>query len=322
MPHACVTLPPGSSVIRSCPVTNAFGGQVIGSTARARLALRLGQRVSGEYLKPAVTLAGPERDLAAGPAEPGPGPAAGLPDQAGERMIEARAADRAGRPEVLRGAGHVLRRRGRYPAGVRGQPPGRGQGQFALVDDGRARGQVRVRPGAVGRGPGPRIPRGDADLQAAVGGQLVAGGQLQAERVAGPPEQPMAEQHPVRLVLDGLPAGPPGQAVDGVAVGRLAQVQLVVRAAEAVAPAVDAVRPGGQQLACPRGRQLGGLVSRDDRPSPVAQLAQAGAEFGDGGAVIASGDLVLPAGQRNRGRVSHGAHHLGRTAGGPALPPA
>src|SRR5580693_9666106 len=68
-------------------------------------ALRLGQRVSGEYLKPAVTLASPERDLAAGPAEPGPGPAAGIPDQAGERMIEARAADRAGNPEVLRGAG-------------------------------------------------------------------------------------------------------------------------------------------------------------------------------------------------------------------------
>lgn len=36
MPHVLVNEEPGSSLIRASPVRNAFGGQVMGSTARLR----------------------------------------------------------------------------------------------------------------------------------------------------------------------------------------------------------------------------------------------------------------------------------------------
>ena len=59
MPQALVTRSPGSRRIRSSPLRNAFGGQVIGSTARLRRA-DVGQRVPGEELQVRVALVDPE----------------------------------------------------------------------------------------------------------------------------------------------------------------------------------------------------------------------------------------------------------------------
>ena len=61
---------------------------------------------------------------------------------------------------------------------------------------------------------------------------------------------------------------------------------------------VDPVRPGREQLARARGRQLVRAVGPDERLTAQAERAQAGAELGDGGLVVAAGDVVLRAGER------------------------
>jgi hypothetical protein len=71
-----------------------------------------------------------------------------------------------------------------------------------------------------------------------------------------------------------IPARPPGQAVDGVAAGRLAQIELVGVPAEGVPAPVDAIRPGCQQLARRGCRQLVGLVTGDNRRAAVTQPPQ------------------------------------------------
>ena len=53
IPQRCVTVSPGSRVSRSVPVTNAFGGQVMGSMAIAR------RRCSGPSVSPVKTCSQP-----------------------------------------------------------------------------------------------------------------------------------------------------------------------------------------------------------------------------------------------------------------------
>jgi len=147
---------PGSSVIRSSPVTKAFGGQVIGSTASARLRCGASSASPVEYLQPAVAVARPQRDLLARRAEPGPGQAVGVcvePVNAWSRRVPPIA--RAAR-KFLRRAGDILRCRGRYPAGVRRQPLAAGRASSHSSMAGVPRAQVRMRPGCR-RAPG-RVP--------------------------------------------------------------------------------------------------------------------------------------------------------------------
>ena len=174
----------------------------------------------------------------------------------------------------------------------------------AVVDEAVASPQVRMRAGAVRGRPVAAVVRGDRDLEAVVRAEPVPGPQFQAERVTRPPEQPQPQLRAVGPDFDQLPAGPAGEPVDGVAVGRLGQVELVGSAVEGVPAAVDPVRPRRQQLAGSGGRQLVRAVFGDDRVAPVAEGTQARPEFGNGGQVVPGGDVVLRSGERDA-QLSH-----------------
>jgi len=106
-----------------------------------------------------------------------------------------------------------------------------------------------MRAGAVGRGVAAAVARGHRHVQPGSGLQPVLGLDLHAERVPLLAVRGAAEQYRAGVLPDGRPRHPAGEAVDGVHPGGLGEAQLVFGAAEDVAPAVDPVRPGGQQLA-------------------------------------------------------------------------
>src|ERR1700733_4230575 len=97
---------------------------------------------------------------------------------------------------------------------------------------------------------------GDGDLQAIGGAEPVLGAQLQAEGVARLTEQPEPELRPVLRYGNQLPAGPPGKAVNGIAVRGFGQVKLEALAAEGIAAVIDPVRPGHQEFAGSGRREL------------------------------------------------------------------
>ncbi len=165
MPQVWATVPPGCRTSRSSPVTKAFGGQVIGSTATA---LRRRPGLSGSPVNTCsqgVASAGPQASPGAVCGKMRPGAAVVVAGQAGERVIKPGRADRARLPEVV---GRSLDRRGgtgRHAAVVHGQPARRGQGQLALVHRRRPDGQVRVRAGAVRGSAAAAVARGDGNVQ-------------------------------------------------------------------------------------------------------------------------------------------------------------
>jgi hypothetical protein len=254
------------------------------------------QRVAGEHLQPAVALAGPQADPGAGAAIAGqvrPGAAFAIALQAGQRVIKPGRADRARLPEVILRALDRGRRAGRDAPVVRGQPRRRRQAELALVNGGGPDGQVRVRAGAVGGRAGAAVARGDGDMQATVRVQAVAGLDFQAERISLIAMRSATQQHRTGVVADQRPRRPAGQAVDRVAAGGFAEGQLEVGAVEGVPSAVDAVRPGGEELARAGRGQLVGIVAEDHRLVAEQQFAQSGAQLGDGGPVRPRLDAVL-----------------------------
>jgi hypothetical protein len=128
---------------------------------------------------------------------------------------------------------------------------------------------------------------------------------LDRERVALLAVRQAAQRDLVPLVLDLGPGRPPGEAVDGVPVGRLGQWHVVLRARERVTGASEPVRPRRQQLPSAVRRQLVGLIAGDEGGVAEREAAQARAEFGHGGAVGARLDLVLAAGERGRHDDQH-----------------
>ncbi len=133
-----------------------------------------------------------------------------------------------------------------------------------------------MRAGAVGRGVAPAVARGHGHLQPGPGIQAVLSLDLQAERIPLLAVRSAAQPHRAGVLVDRGPRRPPGQPVDGVALGGLGEGQLVLGTAEDVTAAVDPVRPGGQQLPRAGRRQLVGLVPRDQRLATERQLAQPG----------------------------------------------
>ena len=101
-PHTPVNESPGSSTIRSSPVRNAFGGQVMGSTARLRRSTS-GQRIAREQHQPAVGLVDPQHEpgVAVGPHELDAGHTVRVPLEIGECVVELRRPDRPRPPEVV-----------------------------------------------------------------------------------------------------------------------------------------------------------------------------------------------------------------------------
>ena len=174
-----------------------------------------------------------------------------------------------------------------------------------------------MRAGAVGRGVAAAVARRHRHLQPGAGIQAVLGLDFQAERIPLVAVRGAAEQHRAGVLADDGPRQPVGQAVDGVRPGGLGEGQLVFGAAEGIAPAVDPVRPGRQQLARSGRRKLVRFVARDHRLAVEGQLAQSGAEFGHRGAVMAGLNLVLQSGKRN----DHGVRIRTKAAPRGSLPP-
>ena len=223
------------------------------------------ERIAGEHLQPAIPGPGPERDLGVGAGQPGPGAPVLAGVQAGERGIQRGTADRAALTEVILRPGNLLRASGRDAAVVGGLPAGGRKLQLPVVDGAGAGPQVRMRAGAEWRRTAAGVTRRDGYLESRLGSEPVARAQLQAERVARPPEQPEAKLDVVRRRRREAPGGEPGETVNGVVVGRLGYVELVAAPAEGVPSVVDPVRPGGQKLPGARGRDLVGVVPGDDR---------------------------------------------------------
>src|SRR5215472_11436601 len=109
-------------------------------------------------------------------------------------MVKLGAADGASRAEIERRAGHVERGPRRNPALVGRQPERGRQLKFAVVDNGRARGQVRMRPGPVRKGPRSDVPRRDPDSEPRGWVEPVGNRQREAEWIAGPAVQEVHER--------------------------------------------------------------------------------------------------------------------------------
>jgi hypothetical protein len=151
MPQVLVTVRPGSRRIRASPVRNAFGGHVMGSTARLRRSTsRSGS--PGEQHQVPVALVYPEGE---------PAPAAGVREfdasdavdalEVGEGVVELGLADRSRLAEVVVGA--VDRSgAGRDAAFVGPQHGPSGCAQDRRVDVGRPDRQVRMGAGPVRTG--------------------------------------------------------------------------------------------------------------------------------------------------------------------------
>src|SRR5260221_1905167 len=108
-------------------------------------------------------------------------------------MIKFGIPDGEGRPEVKGCARDVLGRSRRYAAVVGRQPARGGDLELAIVYDGPAGGEVRMRARPVRRRPGTRVAGGDGDAQSPRWLQPVADPQLQAERVAWPAGQDLRQ---------------------------------------------------------------------------------------------------------------------------------
>src|SRR5215475_13813872 len=232
---------------------------------RLAAAVRL-QRVAGENLQPAVALVGPQSypgSRAIGGAQAGPGAAAAVSVQSGERVIKPGGADEARLAEVIRRAFHCGRAPGRDTAIIHGQPERGGQGQLAVIDQGHPSGQVWVRACAVGGCACTTVARGDGDMQPVARMEAVLGVDLQAERICLLAMWAAAEHRGGAVVPDGPPCQPAGQAMDRVRVRGLGEGELELDAVEDVPPAIDSVRPGCQQLAGAAGRQFVGFVAGD-----------------------------------------------------------
>ena len=134
-----------------------------------------------------------------------------------------------------------------------------------------------MRARAERRRPAAGVGRGHGHLKARVGAEPVLRAQLKAERVPGPAEQVQTELDVIGGLRDQLPARPSGQAVNGVVVGRLGEIELVGQAAEGVAAVVDPVRPRRQELARARGRDVVRAIGPDERLAGQAERPQAGA---------------------------------------------
>ena len=139
MPHVLVNEPPGSSLIRASPVRNAFGGQVIGSTARLR------RRTSGsvsprEEHQIGVALVDPERDPSSVVriSELDTSEAILVPFEVGECVVERRRADLPRLPEIVFRVLHGFRA-DRKAALVGPQDSSPGHAQHQTIDRLRSR---------------------------------------------------------------------------------------------------------------------------------------------------------------------------------------
>src|SRR6516165_3154347 len=227
MPHVPVNDEPGFSLIRASPVRNAFGGQVIGSTAR----LRRRTSGSGSPLKSIVRVAlvDPERDFSSVVqiSKLHTSETLLVPREISERMVEPCRADPSRRLKIVFRVIHGFRA-DRKTALVGPQDGSPGYAQNQTIDGCGPERQVRMSAASVGTRVRAEVPGRCPHPKTAVR-QRIFDANPERERIARLWMEDVFHHGPVWLALGGGPGGPADEAVDCIAVLRLVQRELVAR---------------------------------------------------------------------------------------------
>ena len=183
--------------MRLSPLRNAFGGQVMGSTARARRSTS--GTIAREQHQVRVGLVDPQRkgDPAVGIRELDPGEAVLVSLEISEPVVELRVADGSRLAKVVVGTGDGCRARRNAPA-VRLEHRSRRRPQNRGIDGLGADAEVRVRSAPVRTAIGPDVRRGRPHREALVG-ERVLDAQVQRERVPGLGMEPVRHHRSVGL---------------------------------------------------------------------------------------------------------------------------
>jgi hypothetical protein len=127
----------------------------------------------------------------------------------------------------------------------------------------------------------------------------------EGERIAGLRMDHVPHDNAIRVAFADGPGRPAHQAVDRVRELRLGERQLEALPVELVAPVLESVRPGDEQLPTTRLRLLVRAVAVEDLLTGNQIGAQSAAHLDDHGALVAEGDLELLTGWQG-GRIPRG----------------
>ena len=121
--------------------------------------------------------------------------------------------------------------------------------------------------------------------------QRILDGELERERIAGLRLQYVLHHDPVRLAIAHIPGGPADEAVDGIAMLGLVQRELVGTAVEVVAPVLEPVRPGNENLSPARWALFAARIPVEDLMSPGRVRAETAAHLVDDDPLAVSCEL-------------------------------
>ena len=155
----------------------------------------------------------------------------------------------------------------------------------------------------VGARTGADVRRGRLHPEPALG-QRVLDGERERERVARLRVEHVLEDGAAGLLLPDRPAHPADEAVDRVVRLWLTQWKLIRAPVELVAPVLDPVRPGDQELPPGGAAHPVGGVAVEEVGAAGGVGAQAAADLDDHRPLVVGHELDLPPRRRRRGHQS------------------